>query len=372
MENALSASTVAATLRSINLNENNLTAFVGFDGFVDTIVRAVKTETNSEYRYFETITEFSSHLAEQAGKSGQIELAPHEYKLGGNCPIMAHALGTLGVKTKCVGALGFPSVHNVFRSLHPNCETLSVCNPGITTAFEFNDGKLMFSDLSSLRAFDWDYLKTVVNITTLIDHLTQSELIALVDWANLHNGTQLWKGILEEIVPQMLSSGLTFYFDLADPSKKPEADIIEILEVISNYSKYGEVILGLSEGEAIALYRGLKSIPQSEHVNEPIELIGQFLFGSMTIDTLIIHPLDRVYAFTSKGVQQIGGYYTTSPKISTGGGDNFNAGFCFGKLLNLNLANSLLLGVATAAAYVQKGYSPDINELIDFLESNSK
>ena len=46
------------------------------------------------------------------------------------------------------------------------------------------------------------------------------------------------------------------------------------------------------------------------------------------------------------------------PKISTGAGDHFNAGFCLGRVLGFWLAESLCAGVATSGYYVRTG-EPD-------------
>nr|WP_243140929.1 MULTISPECIES: PfkB family carbohydrate kinase [Lactonifactor] len=66
------------------------------------------------------------------------------------------------------------------------------------------------------------------------------------------------------------------------------------------------------------------------------------------------------------------GYYTPVPKLSTGGGDNFNAGLCFGLLQGLPLAESLRLGNATSGYYVRTGESPDVYRLYEFMQGYTK
>ena len=56
-----------------------------------------------------------------------------------------------------------------------------------------------------------------------------------------------------------------------------------------------------------------------------------------------------------------------APKISTGGGDNFNAGFCLGQLLGLGYRDSMLLGMAVSGYYVENGKSPSAQELAGHL-----
>jgi sugar/nucleoside kinase (ribokinase family) len=55
------------------------------------------------------------------------------------------------------------------------------------------------------------------------------------------------------------------------------------------------------------------------------------------------------------------------PKISTGAGDHFNAGFCLGLVLGFSLPESLCVGVATSGYYVRTAQSPTATELADFI-----
>src|SRR5205085_2832581 len=82
-----------------------MSAFVGFDGFVDEIIHAVNTrQTATEFTRLETISDFGARITEAAGRSTNIEVVRQNKKLGGNGPIMANALATLGLRVIYVGA----------------------------------------------------------------------------------------------------------------------------------------------------------------------------------------------------------------------------------------------------------------------------
>ncbi len=51
----------------------------------------------------------------------------------------------------------------------------------------------------------------------------------------------------------------------------------------------------------------------------------------------------------------------------TGGGDNFNAGFCYAQLNKLDLYQSLLVANAVSGYYVKTGISLNAEQLKDFL-----
>ena len=59
----------------------------------------------------------------------------------------------------------------------------------------------------------------------------------------------------------------------------------------------------------------------------------------------------------------------SNPKLTTGAGDHFNAGFCIGRLLGMDLAESLQIGVATSGFYVRNARSPKLDDLKKFLRS---
>src|SRR5438128_10225689 len=86
-----------------------LTAFVGLDGFVDEIVPVVdKREDATIYRRIRTIAQFAERLGAAAGQSTNVELVNQRTKLGGNGPIMAQALATLGLSVTYLGNVGYP------------------------------------------------------------------------------------------------------------------------------------------------------------------------------------------------------------------------------------------------------------------------
>src|SRR5437764_14740015 len=111
----------------------------GFDGFVDTIARIVKTKRKkSTPIYFRSKKEFAKYILTKGGSSFGLELEEVATKVGGNMPIMSNALGTLGMQVKCFGTLGSPEIHPVFTSLSQHCLLHSFGNPGLSTACEFN------------------------------------------------------------------------------------------------------------------------------------------------------------------------------------------------------------------------------------------
>src|SRR5690606_18581808 len=125
---------------------------VGFDGFVDEIIHAVATRRNNhEFERIADIPEFAARIGSAAGKSANIELVPVLEKLGGNGPLMAMAASGMGCQVTCIGMLGYPDLHSVFKPLNSICKVISVGAPGHTDALEFQDGKIMFGKLNTIK-----------------------------------------------------------------------------------------------------------------------------------------------------------------------------------------------------------------------------
>src|SRR4051812_36867493 len=104
-----------------------LSAFVGLDGFVDEIIHAVDKRFDSQnFMRLPTIASMAERVAGAAGKSTNIEMVTQRTKLGGNGPIMANALASLGLQVTYVGALGYPNRHPVFEAFAKRADVHSI------------------------------------------------------------------------------------------------------------------------------------------------------------------------------------------------------------------------------------------------------
>ena len=140
--------------------------------------------------------------------------------------------------------------------------------------------------------------------------------------------------------------------------------------MISGFNSYGKVTLGLNENETEKMYSCLCRIRQNIE-EEGITLIekGAYIFKSVKVWNLLIHPTNRSISINANGVSEIAGRVVREPKISTGGGDNFNAGYCFGQLAGMDIEESMVTGMANSGAFVQNGQSPSIGVLKDYIST---
>ncbi len=337
-------------------------AFIAYDGYVDKIQRAVASQHGSHETYFSTLESFGERIVNASNKSAQIELHTDLMKLGGNSPIMAESFGSLGMPVTCFGSLGFPEVHPVFQKMHKNVFKISAGQSAGTNALEFDDGKLILSELGVFSGLDWSEITRRIDLEVLKFRLRKSTLIALVGWCNLPHATDIWNGILKTLEEIGVDYPLRFFFDLADPSKKEVKEVLEVFRTMGNCSTRGETTLGLNENETHVLNRMLGG-DEGASLREK----GRYLYSNIPVDKIVIHPVDRSLAILKNEIIEVAGKLVERPKVSTGGGDNFNAGYCLGQFLGCTEAECLVLAMATSGAYVENGLSPSPDTLREYL-----
>jgi sugar/nucleoside kinase (ribokinase family) len=357
----------AAKLTAAASQVGGLTAFVGLDGFVDEIVHAVDKRENAEnYSRITGMTQLAGRIAAAAGKSTNIEVVTQRTKLGGNGPIMANALASLGLKVTYVGTLGFPTMHAVFSDFAHRAEVYTIGPAGHTDALEFEDGKLMLTQTAQLSEVTWANIQSRYSRVEFERHFGRDNLIAFVNWTMIPHMSEIWRSLQEELCPALTGPRRMIFFDLADPEKRPAKDIAEALDLIRGFAAHFEVCLGLNEKEAYELAE-VMDIAAQPHTPDGLSALARAMMAKLQITTLVIHPVTYALAVTSDQVDVVEGPYVPRPLITTGAGDHFNAGFCLGKLLGFDNAMCVLTGVATSGFYVRSAKSPTPVELAELM-----
>ncbi|OUM99704.1 MAG: hypothetical protein BAA04_00580 [Firmicutes bacterium ZCTH02-B6] len=367
---AAAAARAAQAVQHLNTRPDQLRAVIGLDGFVDEILWVVDRRTDvHNFTTVATIADLAKRIAAAAGFSTNMELVPHTIKLGGNGPIMALALAKSGAAVTCIGTLGLPQPLPVFDELAQLAELISVANPGRTQALEFQDGKLMLGRLENLYGLSWESLLEHVPVARWVELCGRAQLFAMNNWTMIPAMTDIWRGFLADVAPQLPAGQRRIaFFDLADPQKRSEEELRAALEVLGGFRPYFTTYLGLNRKEAAEVGRALGVASQTEP-GAPLEEATRAIAAALDVDGVIIHPTDRASACVGGEYVEVEGPYTPTPKLTTGAGDNFNAGCCLGLALGLDIQDALALGVGTSGWYVRHGASPSFPELLKFLAS---
>ncbi|XMB72194.1 PfkB family carbohydrate kinase [Mycoplasmatota bacterium WC30] len=350
-----------------------LNMVIGFDGFVDEIIHVIDKRMDSEnYTRIDTIEAYAKRIEKASGLSTNIELQPIDKKIGGNGPIMCNALSKLNSNITYIGSLGYPSIDDVFKTMEDKVTLYSIANNGHTDALEFFDGKLLMGKMSSLNNVTYKNLIDSIGLDKLIEILSEVDLFATVNWSMLPHMTDMWKALLENVIPKLPKRDKKPYLfvDLADPEKRENVEIKEALELLKEFSNHFFVVLGLNKKEAYDVANVLELFDSAslENMQVSMEDLNIALYEYLKIQSVVIHPVDRASTVIKNVFVEELGPYIAKPKLTTGAGDNFNAGFMLGLLLGLKPNEALLTGVSTSGFYVRNARSPNYRELVYFIE----
>ena len=336
---------------------------VGFDGFIDLVIRPVKTRTDEKTcTYFPTIDQFGEKITSLAGRSGNIELIVNSTDFGGCGPHYANGLANMGVGVTCIGALGYPEKNSVF-ALNENCKTITISEPGYSYVFEFEDGKVIMSDIEKISQLRWDDLISRISVDEMVKYFEDADIITLVNWSYLVHFHEIYEKFLEIVMPRLKNKDRKIYIDIADCAKRQPDEIKRALKMFGGYSKYAPTYLGLNKSEAMVMH---SILGEGEYKGslDTARAIKEY----SGIGTIVIHPVDSSAAVFDGGEIEVQGILCESPKKTTGGGDNFNSGFCAGLLAGLDVKDCLISGMTTSYLYVKNGKCNSVDDIAEAMK----
>lgn len=333
---------------------------VGFDGFIDTLVKPIKQWNRQKIPdFFRTTSEFCSFIMNRVSKSASVELFPIIEKIGGNMSNVAATLQLMGAEVTCIGSMGFPEIHPLFLDTLRSSKLYSVANPGLCTAFEFTDGKLMWAINRSVNGMDWNTILASIDCATLKSLYVKSDLAAFLNWSEIPHAEEIWSGIYELIASYINKSNWAL-FDLCDCSRRSEEALKSILRLIRLYSEKERVILSLNANECNAVSRVLFG---EDAAGKCLKEIRE----SLGVEIVVCHTPGQTLADTEKETVSLKNRHVEHPVISTGSGDNFNAGFCSAVISGLGVRKSLLIASLYGSFYVAHGKPATTEALKKFM-----
>ncbi len=361
-------------------------ALVGFDGFIDLIMDLVDVRTEMSpagYRRIATIDALGARVSAASGKSTNIEVVTHERRWGGNGPLLAGGVARLGVRTTYIGAVGREAdptdLDPIFAPFASLCErVVPIASPGRTDAFEFDDGKLMLNHCSAVQDVTWERVVGTIGIDAVRGLVAGADLLGIVNWSLLGGVNDIWRGLIRDVLPHAARPPRVT-IDLSDPAKRTDDDLRAGLDLLAEINTLAPVTLGLNLAESERIERvctgaGTAATPghgprRDADLGPRIMRASALLRESLRLDCVVIHPREGAAATDARGSAWFDGPMTRTPRISTGAGDHFNAGFAAAQIAGLPLDQCLACATALSGAYVRDGVGPDLTRLCEFLRS---
>jgi sugar/nucleoside kinase (ribokinase family) len=342
---------------------------VGFDGFVDEMICVIdERQSLTAFTAVPDITTFGRWVTAAAGHSSLREILVNAVHPGGCAINLGDGLAALGVPVDGFATLGDP-IHPAFAPVIAGFRSIRSWGrePGRTLAFEFNDGKLMFSVVAPLAGFTTAHVEKMLHDGSYAAACASARLIALTDWSLYPHMTAVWR-FLQERVYARLTHRPAFFIDLVDPSSRSPGDLQAMLDTLPSFAASGPLTLGLNGNEANILARQA-GLPTAEDDPTATQSLAQSLRSRLGIAEVVIHHIKSAAMATATENFAMRGPYCASPKKSTGAGDRFNAGYCLGLLLQLDARSRLVCACASSGFFVRQARSATLTELADFVQS---
>ena len=233
----------------------------GFDGFLDEIVSVVKIRHSREsIELMRSMKEWGDRISKAAGSSAGLEVMPKDRRTGGFVANTSQALASFLHPVgpfNMIGNFGQPQILPIFSDLFEKqlkCKLFSIGNPGVTNAYEFDDGKIMMSNFVPVQGNRPELIEKVIHPNSIIEFLNEGGLIGIGYWSITPGMEEIYQFCQNQIFPKLAHvDQLNIFLDLADIRKKTDADIQRVISLLNSFTDYPATTLSLNDREAIRL-----------------------------------------------------------------------------------------------------------------------
>lgn len=346
----------------VESQDTSYSVAAGFDGFIDLLVKPVRQIVEGQRQYFSTIKQMGEYISSKAGLSCSLDMDRLLEKAGGNMPLFGAALSAAGVMVEGIGCVGYPEVQEKFVQMGSRLAFTGVANPGSSTSLEFEDGKVMMASNGDVDLLDFELLLERTGLSQLQQWISEADGVAFLNWSEMPHSTSIWQGMLQQVLPSMPAQPKRWLlFDVSDCSRRTAQEIVEMAQLMRRFTPYFRVAFSLNYNELQAICAAL-GLSCSQPETGAAELARW-----LEIPLLTLHLLDGAVVVQQGKSAFVQGNRVAKPIISTGGGDNFNAGLMWGLLAGLDGFQAVRLANAVSCLYVQNGKSPAREEVIAYL-----
>ena len=228
------------------------------------------------------------------------------------------------------------------------------------------------SDRQNTSNLKWHSFKKDAIIDDLQNFFINCQIISFADWSAINGASDLWDGLLRDVIRPLRKKDFEYIFYLGDPAKKSVSEVDEFLDIISDFSLHGRVTFALDEDEASRLWMMLNGYDPDKPL--PALLLPSpeerqlFIFNSMNIHYLLIYSADHTLFYSAQGQCELVDKAHNNTSIEKHARNNFNAGFSLGLQHQLDISQCAALGLAVSGSYRENGIPPERNTLILYIK----
>ena len=171
-----------AMAKKLTEMNGNLSMFA--DGFIDEQWSLVsKRASYDEVTLLEKMTQFADKINAVGSGGMGIELIKKRIVFGGFTANIGFAAACLGINTTLTGIFGQGQVSPVFAPIQDICKMITLGPSSITHALEFDDGKILMTDMEAVLSVRWSQIVDALGMDELTKLLTESDIIGVGYWS---------------------------------------------------------------------------------------------------------------------------------------------------------------------------------------------
>lgn len=338
---------------------------IGFDGFIDTILTPVfKRTSKHSFVPYKTLTAFGEKIASAGKFNANIELVTEHIQMGGNAPLLAHALANLKTPSTLISTCGYPVIDPLFSPLEEKgVYLLPIGQPGHTDAIECKDGKLLLGKMGELSSLTLRQVKQRIGLNVVKESFIHAKFYVFVNWTMMPLVQEMLSFLLSLYKKHpSLTEKKQLFIDLADPAKRPKKELLKCLSTLSELQNYLDVTVSLNRSEAEQALVSLGERPRGLSVN------AEILQKRLNLSTILIHHKTGCALQSGPFKAYIPIPVCKKPARTTGAGDVFNAGYLYGIVHEKPLLSAFKDAIAASSIHVRTGLELNQELLNRFIE----
>jgi len=344
---------------------------LGCDGFVDETYEIVQERANpTEFTAIENLKDFGELIVKRAGGGLGVEIVPKRRCEGGFGINTGRIAACLGLKPVLPGLYGAATIDPAYEEFEDTCALTSLGDPALTLAFEFQNGKLLMSDLGRVSNLKWADFEKHFSAEQIKDMFTGVDILGLGYWSLTSNFDDLFMGFMKQY-ETIENAPKRMFFDFADIQKKSSAAFIKSLDLIASYNSKIPMTFSLNHHEIMELCSRI-GVECAEATPGAIAAALPIARDKIGFDELVVHTPDfAVASSTAEGEAIAVQERQTNIVRLAGAGDSFNGGYICASLGDLPIKERLAMANATTAFFVTQGTGPNKEQLIAQLEKTA-
>lgn len=352
------------------LSNINGKILLGCDGFVDETYEIVEVRKSpTDFSTMKNLRMFGELLVERADGGVGVELVPKRRCEGGFGVNTARLAAVLGLNPVLPGLYGKADIDPAFDEFKDSCRLYSLGDPALTIALEFNDGKVLMSNLEAVSNLTWDDFEKFFGPEKLREMFADVDILGLGYWSLTADFDNLFKGFMKQY--EALTPPRRMFFDFADIKKKSSESFMHSLQLIASYNNKIPMTLSLNEHEVFELF-GRTGIECTDRSPAAVATALTTARQKIGFDELVVHtPEFAAASSTADGEAHALQERQTEVVRSAGAGDSFNGGYICASLGEIPIKERLVIANAATAYFVTHAAAPTKEELVTQIEKAS-